>query len=184
VIQLRDLEGKDKDKLLAWRNLPEVARYMFTDHHITPEEHAHWFDRILHDRSCRYWIIVLDSVDVGLASVSDIDRQNQRCYWAFYLADPRTRGKGVGSFVKYSILCYVFDELHLNKLCGEVLAFNSAEIKTYEGFGFRQEGVLREHIIKGGAKMDVVAFGILRSEWDAIRPEVETRLRDKGMLDE
>jgi len=182
MIQLRDVTFEDKDKILAWRNLPEVARYMYTDHFITAEEHEIWFERILRDPSCRYWIIVCDSVDVGVVNIYNLDEQNQRCYWAFYVADPSTRGKGVGSFVEYSVLRYVFDELELNKLCCEVLSFNEAVSNMHKRFGFQQEGFYREHIIKGREKLDVVALAMLRQEWELGKPKIEERLRGRGIL--
>jgi UDP-4-amino-4,6-dideoxy-N-acetyl-beta-L-altrosamine N-acetyltransferase len=182
MVYLRDIQPEDKERILEWRNLPEVAQYMYTDHDITPEEHERWFQRILNDPSCRYWIIGCDGVDVGLANVYHLDRQNQRCYWAFYLADPIVRGKGVGSFVEYFVLHYVFDELGLNKLCCEVLAFNEAVTNMHKGFGFQQEGFYREHIIKQGQPYDVVALAMLRKEWESRKPEIVERLRQKGLL--
>ncbi len=182
MIHLRDIQSEDKEKILKWRNLPEVAKYMYTDHYVTPEEHDRWFQRIINDPSCCYWIIVCDGVDVGLVNVYDLDQQNQRCYWAFYVADPNVRGKGVGSFVEYSVLHYVFDELGLNKLCCEVLDFNEAVVNMHKRFGFQQEGLYREHIIKGGQAFDVVALAMLRNEWESRKPQIEERLRRKGLL--
>jgi UDP-4-amino-4,6-dideoxy-N-acetyl-beta-L-altrosamine N-acetyltransferase len=182
MIQLRDIQFEDKEMIRQWRNKPEVAKYMYTDHHIAPEEHSLWFDRISDDPRSRYWIIVCDQIDVGLVNIYDIDEKNRRCYWAFYLADPSARGKGVGSFVEYSILSYVFEKLDFNKLCCEVLGFNEAVVNMHKDFGFQQEGLFREHIIKGGHVFDVVCLGVLRREWEAKKSEIEGRLREKGVL--
>jgi UDP-4-amino-4,6-dideoxy-N-acetyl-beta-L-altrosamine N-acetyltransferase len=182
MLALRDVESKDKDMLLAWRNLPEVARYMYTDHLILPEEHEKWFRQKMQDPTTRYWIIMCDGQDVGLANLYGIDRRNSRCYWAFYVASPDVRGKGIGSFVEYSVLHYVFDELGLNKLCCEVLSFNQAVVNMHQSFGFKQEGLFREHVIKGGASHDIVCLAMLRSEWESLKAETENRLRQKGLL--
>lgn len=182
MVGLRPLEPSDSDQLHRWRNLPEVARYMYTDHYITAEEHHRWFDKVLKDSSCRYWIIVCDGNDVGVANVVDIDEWNSRCYWAFYVASKDVRGKGIGSFVEYSILRFVFEELRLNKLCGQVLAFNENVLKMHESFGFKREGLLREHVKKGEEFCDVVEIGMLRSEWVRLAPTIERRLRQRGLL--
>ena len=42
-VQMRPLADGDRDRLLAWRNQPEVARWMYSDHVISPDEHARWF---------------------------------------------------------------------------------------------------------------------------------------------
>src|SRR5207302_5934831 len=41
-VVLRPLETADRERLLAWRNLPEIARWMYSDHKIGAEEHARW----------------------------------------------------------------------------------------------------------------------------------------------
>ncbi len=181
-VRLRDITVNDEQMVLEWRNRPEVARYMYTDHRITPEEHRCWFQRVLKDQTCRYWIVVCDNEDVGLAGITEIDRQNRRCYWAFYLAAPSVRGKGIGSYVEYSILSYVFDELKLNKLCCEVLASNEAVANMHRSFGFSVEGTFREHIWKSGRPHDIVCLAMLRSQWITLKPGIERRLKDRGLL--
>jgi len=109
-----------------------------------------WFNRTMADPTCRYWIIVCDDKDVGIVNIFNLDRRQQRCYWAFYIAEQELRGKGVGSFVEYSVLKYVFDQLQLRKLCCEVLAFNEPVIEMHRKFGFQIEGRLRAHVMKGG----------------------------------
>src|SRR5687768_17298408 len=102
--KLRDIRHEDAEMIWHWRNLPEVADYMYSDHYITREEHEAWFEKIAQSAISKYWVIVSDEQDVGLVNIYGIDRKNQNCYWAFYLASPLVRGKGVGSFVEFSIL--------------------------------------------------------------------------------
>jgi UDP-4-amino-4,6-dideoxy-N-acetyl-beta-L-altrosamine N-acetyltransferase len=173
---------EDKEKILVWRNLPEVAKFMYSDHEIKPAEHDHWFVRAMADSTCRYWVITMDSEDVGLANLYGIDEHNRRCYWAFYLASSKVRGRGVGSIVEYRILSHVFDERRLNRLCCEVLGFNAAVIRMHETFGFRQEGVLRQHIYKDARFHDVVTLGMLRKDWEVNKAQIMARLSEKGLV--
>jgi UDP-4-amino-4,6-dideoxy-N-acetyl-beta-L-altrosamine N-acetyltransferase len=182
MTSLRDMTAADQEKVREWRNLPEVRKYMYTDHVISQEEHLGWFQRVVDDPAYKYWIIVCDEEDVGVAYLFNLDRRNQRCYWGFYLASPNVRGKGVGSVVEYSVLRYVFDELKLSKLCAEVLSFNQAVVEMHKGFGFVQEGYFRKHIVKDGTLQDIFCIAMLREEWEAKRPEIEGRLRAKGLL--
>lgn len=182
MIVLRDVRPEDKEMIRNWRNLPEVAKHMYTDYYITPEKHDKWFQGIFNDPARRYWIITCDQEDVGLVNLYNIDHKNKRCYWAFYIASPNVRGKGVGGFVEYSILRYVFDELNFNKLCCEVLAFNQLVIEMHKSFNFVQEGYFRQHVIKGDQPMDVVSLAMLREEWESKTPEIEERLRKKRLL--
>lgn len=164
-VTLRGLRLEDISRILAWRNMPEVATYMYTDHRISDEEHARWFAIAMTDESKRYWIIELDGAPVGLANLYDISNLHRRCYWAFYLADDRVRGKGVGSATERFVMRYVFGELGFDKLCCEVLATNEAVVKMHRRYGFSIDGTLRRHVIKAGERVDVVTMSLLRDEW-------------------
>jgi UDP-4-amino-4,6-dideoxy-N-acetyl-beta-L-altrosamine N-acetyltransferase len=184
VIALREITVADRDMLRTWRNQPDVAKYMYSDHHITEPEHAAWFAGLASDATRRHWIIVCDGVDVGLVSLYRIDTTHKRCAWAFYLASPDVRGKGIGSFVEYAVLRHVFDELGLYRLSCEVLATNEQVIQMHESFGFRREATFREHVVKEGQRVDVISLAVLRPEWEADRHAIVERLSRKGLLSE
>ncbi|MBI4789814.1 MAG: UDP-4-amino-4,6-dideoxy-N-acetyl-beta-L-altrosamine N-acetyltransferase [Chloroflexi bacterium] len=182
MISLRELREEDKDKIRNWRNKPEIARYMYTEHVISEQEHDRWFARITSDPTCHYWIIAVDDRDVGLVNIYDLDLRNKRCYWAFYVAEEGLRGRGVGSFVEYAILSYVFEQIGLEKLCCEVLAFNEPVVEMHKKFGFQVEGKFRSHIWKDGQFVDVFSLGIMRREWESEQARLETDLRQKGIM--
>jgi UDP-4-amino-4,6-dideoxy-N-acetyl-beta-L-altrosamine N-acetyltransferase len=165
VVALRELQLADATRILEWRNLPEVATYMYTDHWISEAEHARWFAGAMTDDTKQYWIIELDRTPVGLANLYDISTLHKRCYWAFYLADDRVRGKGVGSFTERFVMRHVFETMRLEKLCCEVLATNEAVVKMHQRYGFAIDGVLRQHVIKAGKRIDVVTMSLLRETW-------------------
>jgi UDP-4-amino-4,6-dideoxy-N-acetyl-beta-L-altrosamine N-acetyltransferase len=180
-VRLRLLEPADSPRLLAWRNSPEVAAYMYGDHLISQAEHDHWFAglRGAHDR--RYWIIEADAAPVGVANLAKIDLSARKCEWAYYLGDPSTRGKGLGAQVEYIVLRHVFEWMALNKLWCEVLAENTTVIRLHERFGFVPEARFRDHVFKAGRFQDVVGLGLLQREWKAVRPQIEARLARVGV---
>ena len=124
----------------------------------------------------------LDDEDVGVVYLYDVDHKNKRCYWAFYIASPNVRGKGVGSFVEYSILKHVFDDMQMNKLCAEVLAFNEPVTNMHKGFGFKEQGYFPQHIFKGGKYEDIVCVAMLKEDWNVKKGEIEERLRKKNLI--
>jgi UDP-4-amino-4,6-dideoxy-N-acetyl-beta-L-altrosamine N-acetyltransferase len=152
-----------------WRISPEVSKYMNTDPEITPEQQINWYEKVKNDPTRRYWIIKLDDEFVGVVNLCNIDLTNKRCSWAYYLA----RGKGVGKQIELSVLSYVFDDLRLNKLCCEVLAFNDLVVKIHQKYGSKVEGRLRKHIYKNGEFHDVIVIGILKEEWDEIKEKFD-----------
>lgn len=179
-IEMRPIDAGDRDRLLAWRNAPEVAAFMYSDHQITPDEHDRWFAGVGVDPRRAYWIIVVDETPAGLANLADIDAVHGRCAWAYYLADPSVRGKGVGSFVEYWMLEEVFERRGLRKLWCEVLASNEAVWRLHGKFGFVEEARFRAHVIKHGAPRDVLGLGLLAEEWRALRPAMRQRLERLG----
>lgn len=179
-VRLRELTQADGARVLGWRNSPDVAPYMYSDHEITPEEHDRWLKAALSSPDRRYWTIELDGHPVGLANIVRIDVQNSRCDWAYYLADPSTRGRGVGACVEYIVLGHVFETLGLNKLWCEVLLENEAVWKLHEAYGFVREALFREHVMKGGRFLDVVGLGMLKRDWPAAKAKAGERLAAKG----
>ena len=181
-VHLRRLQGGDRARVLAWRNSPDVAAYMYGDHVISEAEHALWLDAALSRPDRCFWIIELDGAPVGLSNLAGIDPAASRSDWAFYLADPAVRGRGVGAAVEYLVLGHVFEDLELNKLWCEVLASNTAVVRLHERFGFTREALFRDHVRKGGVFQNVVGLGLLRREWPGIKATAESQLRRAGAL--
>ena len=183
MITLRDIRPEDKEMIRAWRNLPEVALYMYRDHYISPEAHERWLSEMGADPTRRYWIISQGEVNFGLVNLYQISVPDRRCYWAFYLARPGARGRGVGTCTEYLILQRVFEEMKFNRLCCEVLASNQTVIEMHRKFGFVQEGYFRQHVIKGEKPMDVVSLAMLREEWERKKSEILLHLQEKRLLE-
>ena len=179
-VELRPVGAGDKDRLLVWRNSPEVSAYMYTDHQITPEEHERWFAGIEGDARRAYWIIEMDGAPVGLANLYDIDRRQRRCAWAYYLAEPAVRGRGIGGCVEYLMIEKVFGEYGLTKLWCEVLASNVSVRKLHEAFGFQVEARLCGHAVRAHKRVDVLGLGLLAADWRAKRAAMADRLRARG----
>lgn len=179
-VELRPLEPADQDRLYAWRNSPEVAAFMYTDHQIGPEEHARWFAGLEGDPRRDYRIIMVDGVPCGPANFYDIDRVQGRASWAYYLADPSVRGKGVGGYVEFLMIERAFKDFGLRKLWCEVLITNEAVWKLHQKFGFKQEALLRAHVVKAGQPVDVMGLGLLAEDWERARPAMVERLQRLG----
>ncbi len=181
AVTLRPLGADDGETVLAWRNSEAVAPYMYSEHVITPAEHAAWLARAMQGGDRRFWIIELDGAGVGLANLVKIDAANAKCEWAYYLADPATRGRGVGAVVEFLVLSFVFERLRLNRLWCEVLVENEAVWTMHLGFGFTREALFRAHVKKAGLFRDVVGLGMLGEDWPAAKAAALARLAGKGV---
>jgi UDP-4-amino-4,6-dideoxy-N-acetyl-beta-L-altrosamine N-acetyltransferase len=177
-VSFRPVAEADRARLLAWRNAPEVAAYMYSDHVITSAEHDRWFDGQRSDSTRAYWIIEMDQTPVGLVNLYDIAADE--CAWAYYLADPATRGRGVGAFVEFRMLDRVFTDLGLQRLWCEVLEDNETVWKLHQSFGFEMVDRLAGRAVKGGVAEDALRLKLTRDHWAEVRPGCAARLRDRG----
>jgi len=79
----------------------------------------------------------------------------ERIYW----------GKGYGTDAMRITLRYAFEELNLHRVTLTVWGVNERAIRSYINAGFRVEGRLRETMRRDGRRMDMLAMGILKSEF-------------------
>lgn len=182
-ISLRPLLPDDRAKILVWRNLPEVAANMYSDHLIAAEEHDAWFDRARRDGAHLYRVVEATDVGaIGLVSFTSLDNPSGSCVWGGYLADTTSRGKGIGKVALWLCLEMAFSELARQKVCVEAFADNSVAIGLYETLGFRREAFFRQHVLKDRRRRDVVGLGLLAQEWTLLEPGVRSGLESKGLL--
>lgn len=160
--QLRPMTEADLASVLRWRNHPDIRRFMYTRHEITPEEHSRWFHKVRQD-SNRH-LLIFQPEDTALGFVQISCNGHNLADWGFYLAPEAPRG--TGSALGKSALTYAFSTLKLHKLCGEALGFNEKSIRFHLKLGFTQEGVLRQQHFDGEQYHDIYRFGLLASEWE------------------
>jgi UDP-4-amino-4,6-dideoxy-N-acetyl-beta-L-altrosamine N-acetyltransferase len=180
-VRLRPFEQGDARRVFDWRNSEDVARWMYRDGPIPANEHGRWIYALLSEAdepepSRLYWIIEVDAAPVGVANLVRIDRANGKADWAYYLADPAVRGRGVGAAVEYAVIDHAFGALGLEKLWCEVLVENTAVIALHESFGFQREALYRRHVRKDGVARDAVGLGLLAQDWAKVAPACRDRL--------
>ena len=159
-MRLRPVTQEDSERLLKWRNLPEVRRYMYTDHIITQEEHDRWFGGMLNDTKGRcYLIFEYDEKPVGMVGFTGLNNPHGTADFAYYLGEPVP--KGTGQEMEKLSIKYAFEELKIRKLSCEVLDFNERVIHIHKKYGFEEEGIFKRHIVKNGKEYDVHRFGMV-----------------------
>lgn len=152
----------DLEQVLAWRNHPEVRRYMLTQHEISLEEHSRWFAKATKDPVRHLLVYEQNAVPIGFINIHQI-ASGGIANWGFY-ASPNAP-KGTGRQLGHTTLHFAFHEAGLHKLCGQALAYNERSIRFHLSLGFKQEAILREQHFDGHQYHDVVCFGLLASEW-------------------
>lgn len=158
----RDMTEADLEMVLRWRNHPEVRRYMYTTHEISPEEHAHWYRRAAVDPKKHLLIYEGNNEPLGFVNITEIN-EDGIAEWGFYVSPDAA--KGTGKNLGNVALSYAFKTLRLHKLCGQALDSNERSIRFHEQLGFQREGLLRHQHFDGHNYIDVICFGLLANEY-------------------
>jgi UDP-4-amino-4,6-dideoxy-N-acetyl-beta-L-altrosamine N-acetyltransferase len=152
----------DLERVLAWRNHPDVRRYMYTQHEINLNEHQRWFELKLQDSKNHLLIFEVDQQPCGFVNFTQTGNGGI-ADWGFYMAPDAP--KGSGRQLGLVSLSQAFTKLNLHKVCGEALAYNNRSILFHQALGFQQEGTLRDEHFDGERYHNVIRFGLLSHEW-------------------
>ncbi len=174
---LRPMEEADLERVLAWRNHPQVRRWMYTTHEIGPEEHRRWFEASAGDPQRHLLVYELDGQACGFVNVTvDVATgvAGASATWGFYLAPdaPRGSGRGLGE----AAIDHAFGTMALEELRGEALASNANSIAFHRRLGFEASGSPGgERREQDSEPVNVACFKLGREAWLARRRENETR---------
>ncbi|HEV7310428.1 GNAT family protein [Ensifer sp.] len=79
--------------------------------------------------------------------------------------NPSMRGQGLAQPFLREVTTRFFANSAFERLELNVYTFNETAIRTYNGLGFREEGVRRSSVKVGDARWDTALYGLLRTEW-------------------
>jgi UDP-4-amino-4,6-dideoxy-N-acetyl-beta-L-altrosamine N-acetyltransferase len=162
--QLRPLQESDLEMVLSWRNSERVRANMYTDHIISLEEHQTWFKKIKDEPTVDYLICEFQNHPIGLVYFTNIDKNNNKCYWGFYLGETATP-LGSGGALSFISMEYIFEIVDFRKVCSEVLSFNNKSLKLHKRLSFQEEGCFKKHIYKNLEYQDVICLALFQEDW-------------------
>lgn len=173
--------AEDLDQVLAWRNSPEVTRWLL----LTSVEPASYKRNWLAEDDDDIALIAhLGDQIVGAGSLGIEDAMGQlhagESIWGRaqgrigYTIDPDHAGRGYGTHFARALLSLAFDDLGLHRVTGACFADNTPSWRVMERVGMRleQHGVQDSWHAELGW-LDGYTYGILREEWqrsDGSRP--------------
>ena len=162
ICRARAVEVNDLPMILAWRNHPEIRRYMLTQHEIGLDEHITWFNTVRQDTARRLLIIESKEEPLGFVQFSGV-KKGGIAEWGFHVRPDAP--KGTGRKLGTTALNHAFTVLQVHKVCGQALDFNSASIGFHLMLGFSQEGVLRDQHLINNRYHSLICFGLIEHEW-------------------
>jgi N-acetyltransferase len=114
---------------------------------------------------------------VGSTRYGNIDKDNRRLEigWT-WIAVPWQRTV-INTEAKYLMLRHAFESLGCNRVEFKTDSLNEQSRRALLRIGAREEGVFRNHmIVQGGRLRHSVFFSIIKSEWPAIKTNLEAKL--------
>lgn len=165
-IQLRE---EHLEQVLKWRTQPDVTKYMFTDLQYDLDNQYKWFQKIKQSDKEKYWIISYEETLVGLISLNDVDDQNKKTSWGYYIGEQNYRM--LGGIIPPYLYNYVFYKLNMHKITAEVMEGNVNVMKLHFMHGYREVGHYKDHIYKYNTYHDVYVYELLKDQWDELAPK-------------
>lgn len=171
-ILVRAIEPEHIELIRCWRNAQidvlRQTRPITTEEQVAYFERAIWPDKeadqpanillglFQNDRLIGYGGLVHIAWDYARAEVS-------------FLLDSEIAGDDEGVSTLFAawlrqMQSLAFDDLGLSRLTTETYAMRTLHLRVLDEAGFRQEGVLRQHVRVGGRPMDAVVHGCLASD--------------------
>lgn len=155
---LRVATDEDRDRVLAWRNHPEVRRVSLSQDVISPDDHAKWWQGLMADDRRLLLIYERGGVPAGVVTFFDIDRDAGTAYYGYYLdnAGLEERGELLPAWIQIQrdAVKYADHELGLQRLDADVLESNEGVRSFNDRMGFVEVG--REELEIGGAAVTVL----------------------------
>jgi RimJ/RimL family protein N-acetyltransferase len=132
---------------------------------------AIWWESAAHDARTRRFVVLDEAgTSIGLTGLWDIDWHDRHALTAVKFHPGRVIGKGIATDSIKTLMAYAFHDVGLHRLWGEILSFNGASMGAYvKNCGWRIEGVLREHVLRGGRYCDAYRVAALKEDLDRLK---------------
>jgi len=172
-LMLRGYEPHDIPALLPLIGTREVATTTLRIPHPYSESDAHDFLRMAEDhlatgRGLHLGIFLRENGALCGGVGLTINNDHRRAELGYWLGVPYW-GKGYATEAAKALVDYGFETLNLHRIFAGHFAGNSASANVLKKIGMRHEGIERGHILKWGDFIDIEIYGMILSDWQALR---------------
>jgi len=137
LIPFSEVEYDLQLKTRLWRNSKQVTPY-FKIKEIDEETHKKWLQSLKNENPRNVaFLIVYDSVHVGVTYFHSIDYEKKCADWGMYIYLEDYKGKGIGTQVLEQCIAYAKNVLKMKCLYLDVLATNKRAVHLYKKCGFQ-----------------------------------------------
>lgn len=140
-VELNQITQADLEQVRAWRNDPNVAKYMLSQQEISQEQQQAWFQKICRDPSQVHFMIVYKSQAIGVANIRAFyqgeDVSNARVIEpGLYIGHEKYRNNLLAFAPTLVLNDYCFETLKVESLKAVVKADNQAALNYNQKIGY------------------------------------------------
>jgi RimJ/RimL family protein N-acetyltransferase len=139
MIQLKEMKKNDLELVLAWRSIPEVYHFLYTQKEpLNWDEHKNWFE----NRKNRIdWIIIYNGRKIGVMNIIHLDTECPEL--GIYIGELKLWGKGVGKQVVIMALNWM-KRKRFKMACATTNKENIRSQGMWESLGFKKKGTVKD----------------------------------------
>lgn len=108
---------------------------------------------------------------IGYCSALKINYIDRNAHVGFYF-HKKGRGKGYFRDAQIVFYHYLFNEINLRKLYSYALSYNTIAINLDLKIGFKQDGVMKEHVYQKGKYQDVVLLSLTKKDFSIVNKKI------------
>lgn len=168
---LRGFRSSDVDAVQALANDVEVAQNTLNVPHPYQRGDAEaWIeghpDQLLRREAVTYAVMDRESRAVLGAVGLILENEHQRAELGYWIGRPYW-GRGFATEATRAVVAWGFRHLDLHRIHAGHFPRNTASGQVLRKLGMRHEGVLRQHVKKWDAFLDLERYGLLRVEFES-----------------
>lgn len=167
-VRLRIPREADAQRLFELASDPEVTRFFSWGPYQDQSEAVAWLQTLPQRRAdgIALELAIVDPDDwvIGVIAVLEVSRRDRRAVVGIWLGQAYW-GTGASAESEALLAYLVFEPLRMERLGAWVDVRNPRSQRAFERIGYVREGTLRAWHRHGDERRDLVAYSLLREEW-------------------
>jgi RimJ/RimL family protein N-acetyltransferase len=161
---------EDLEQWAGWFRNSEYQRLLDTGpaELYTPAQIKEWLEKDLGTYTLFGIRTLNDDRLIGFVDLAGFEWSARTAWTSIGIGQPEYWGKGYGTEAMSLLADYAFETVNLNRVNLSVFGYNERAYHSYLKCGFKEEGRVRQLLLRNNQRWDMIFMGLLREEWKSI----------------
>jgi RimJ/RimL family protein N-acetyltransferase len=173
---MREMTRDDAQYVVAWRNQPEIRRFLFDSEPLTVERHLAFFEKTQARGDVMLMLDTPEGEPIGTHGFYNFDAPRTMAEYGRFCRGIDRRSPWDMKEAIYLGHRLMFELLGLQRAYFSTLAENTAVRRLMSFIPFLQEGYRPRHLLTPLGYMDLVEAGMFAEGFEAKKPDMEPPL--------